>query len=197
MRRAFAAVAPKLTALGFYLGGGTAVALHYGHRRSVDLDWFRPEGFEPLDFAQRLRQQGVELEAISIAENTLIARLQGTKLSLFAYPYPLVAPLYEWQEYHARIASPEDLVCMKLAAVQQRGTKRDFVDLYVLLQHIPLKTAVQLYAQKFNTAEVASLIYALTYFDDADAEPRPRLRIDLSWRKVKAFLREQARQVCL
>jgi hypothetical protein len=196
MRRAASVIAPWLRAEGFYLAGGTAVALYYGHRRSVDLDWFRPEPFEPLTLAQQLQGHGVSLENVSIASNTLIGWLERTKVSLLGYPYPLLAPPRFWQEYQMNIAAPEDLVCMKLAAVQQRGAKRDFIDLYMLLQEIPLETALWFYTLKYNAAESASLLYALNYFEDADREPTPRLRIQLTWREVKVFLRAQARQLC-
>lgn len=197
MRRAFAQVAPLLSERGFYLAGGTAVALYYGHRRSVGLDWFCFEPFDPIELVQQLRDAGADIQSVSPAENTLIARLGRTKLSCFTYRYPMVAPLRFWQEYQASLASPEDLICMKLAAILQCGAKRDFIDLYVLAQQIPLPKALSLYVQKYGAAESASLVYALTYFDDADAEPTPPMRIRLNWRTVKAFLREQARQLCL
>jgi len=195
MQRVFETLAPLASAEGFYLAGGTAVALYYGHRRSVDLDWFRATPFEPMALNAHLAAQGVALTVSTIAEGTLIGQAGRTKVSLFAYPYPLVAPLVAWEPYAAQLASREDLVCMKLAAIQQRGLKRDFIDLYCLLQDIPLERAVALYTQKYGALAGGSLVYALTYFADADAEPTPRLRIPLAWRTVKAFLTDQARRV--
>jgi len=82
---------------------------------------------------------------------------------------------------------------MKLAAIQQRGLKRDFIDLYCLLQDIPLARAVALYTQKYGALAGGSLVYALTYFADADAPfARPTLMADS---EGKAFLTEQARRV--
>jgi hypothetical protein len=195
MRRVFEALAPLLSAEGFYLAGGTAVALYYGHRRSVDLDWFRETPFEPMALNAHLAARGVALTVSTVAEGTLIGQVGRTKVSLFGYPYPLVAPLIVWEPYATRLASREDLICMKLAAIQQRGLKRDFIDLYCLLQDIPLERAVALYTEKYGAVAGGSLVYALTYFADADAEPTPRLRVPLSWRTVKAFLTEQARRV--
>jgi hypothetical protein len=195
MQRVFEMLAPLLSAEGFYLAGGTAVALYYGHRRSVDLDWFRETPFEPMALNAHLAMQGVTLMASTVAEGTLIGQAGRTKVSLFAYPYPLLAPPTVWEPYAARLASREDLVCMKLAAIQQRGLKRDFIDLYCLLQDIPLERAVALYTQKYGAIAGGSLVYALTYFADADAEPTPRLRVPLAWRTVKAFLIDQARRV--
>jgi len=195
MQRIFEMLAPLVITEGFYLAGDTAVALYYGHRRSVDLDWFRATPFEPMALNAQLAVQGVALMASTVAEGTLIGQIGRTKVSLFAYPYPLVAPLIVWEPYAARLASREDLICMKLAAIQQRGLKRDFIDLYCLLQDIPLERAVALYTQKYGALAGGSLVYALTYFADADAEPTPRLRIPLAWRTVKAFLTDQARRV--
>ena len=56
---------------GFYLAGGTAVALHLGHRRSVDFDWFTRERFDPLALAQELREEGIAFVTDSVATNTL------------------------------------------------------------------------------------------------------------------------------
>ncbi|MCS6920270.1 MAG: nucleotidyl transferase AbiEii/AbiGii toxin family protein [Fimbriimonadales bacterium] len=195
MQRVLAAVASPLRASGFYLAGGTAVALYYGHRRSVDLDWFRETPFDPLTLKAQLRECGVVLDAPQIAENTLIGRIGRVKLSLFAYAYPLVAPLQEWSDYGAPLASREDLLCMKLAAIQQRGVKRDFIDLYMLLQEIPIEQALSLYQRKYGMDAGASLAYALCYFEDADSDATPRLRIRLTWREVKRFMLRTAEQI--
>lgn len=195
MRRVLAAVAPPLNANGFYLAGGTAVALYYGHRRSVDLDWFRETPFDPLALNAQLHDFGIHLDSPVIAENTLIGMLRRTKVSLFAYRYPLIAPLQEWSDYGIRLASREDLLCMKLAAIQQRGAKRDFIDLYMLLQEIPIDQAFAWYRQKYSMDAGASLAYALCYFEDADHEPTPRMHIKLDWRKVKKFMQQTAQQL--
>ncbi|BCW96010.1 MAG: hypothetical protein KatS3mg018_1492 [Fimbriimonadales bacterium] len=194
MQRVFEAVAPVLSAEGFYLAGGTAVALYYGHRRSVDLDWFRDAPFEPLSLHAQLTQHGIPLTPTVLSEGTLIGQVRATKVSLFVYPYPLLAERVFWEDYGAWLASREDLICMKLAAIQQRGAKRDFIDLYYLLQDIPLERALALYTRKYGAAAGGSLVYALTYFADADAEPTPRMRTHLSWRTVKAFLKEQTQR---
>lgn len=195
MRRVLAAVAPPLRAHGFYLGGGTAVALYYGHRRSVDLDWFREMPFDSLALNADLRDAGIQLDSPVIAANTLIGIVMRTKVSLFAYRYPLIAPLQEWGDYGVPIASRKDLLCMKLAAIQQRGAKRDFIDLYMLLQEIPIEQALALYQQKYGIDAGASLAYALCYFEDADLEPTPRMRTPLPWREVKRFMQQTAEQV--
>ncbi len=190
VRTVFRSVAPLLSEAGFYLGGGTAVALWYGHRRSVDLDWFTEHQTDDVLVWERiLRQQEKPLELLQIAPQTLITRISGIKVSLFSYPYPLLKPPVIWDAYQASIASPEDLLCMKLIAVQQRGTKRDFIDLYMLLQQFPFRESLALCRRKYGECAFLSLQYALTYFDEAEQEVTPRVRIPISWRQVKAYFR--------
>src|SRR5271154_4986084 len=91
-QRVLAQVGPWLTRRGFYLAGGTAVALHLGHRRSVDLDWFTAEGIpDPLRLAQELREQGMGFVTGQVAPGTLHGSVRAVRVSLLAYRYPLLA----------------------------------------------------------------------------------------------------------
>jgi len=78
--------------LGFYLAGGTALALIFGHRRSVDFDFFTPEHID----AQHLFQQCVkafpacEVKKIFEEENTLYITVNGIKISFITYAYPTI-----------------------------------------------------------------------------------------------------------
>jgi len=131
-QRALAQLGPLLTRLGFYLAEGTAVALYLGHRRSVDLDWFTAERLaDPLRLAQELREQGIAFVTRQLAPGTLLGSVRGVRLSLLEYRYPLLAALRPWQG-GSRIAARADLAAMKLAALAQRGAKKDFVDVYAL-----------------------------------------------------------------
>src|SRR5689334_2644874 len=93
-QRVLARVGPVLTQHGFYLAGGTAVALHLGHRRSVDLDWFSAARLpDPLRLAQDLREQGVAFVTGQVAPGTLHGSVRGVRLGLLEYRYPLLASL--------------------------------------------------------------------------------------------------------
>ncbi len=195
MRSVFRAIAPLLSEGGFYLGGGTAIALWYGHRRSVDLDWFTENALDDVLIWERaLRETGKPVELLQIAPQTLSVRVGGVKVTLFGYPYPLIKPPTYWDAYRALIAAPEDLLCMKLIAIQQRGSKRDFIDLYMLLQQFPLQETITLCRRKYGDCAFMSLQYALSYFDDADLEETPQMRGPLTWRQVKAYFRELVKQ---
>ncbi|HZD06150.1 MAG TPA: nucleotidyl transferase AbiEii/AbiGii toxin family protein, partial [Longimicrobiales bacterium] len=121
-RAVFEALGPFLRERGFYLVGGTAVAIHLGHRRSVDLDWFTGEALpDPLRLAEALRREIGGLDVGSVAPGTLHAEAGGVLLSFLEYRYPLLRDPVEWERYGCRLASLEDLACMKLSAISSRG----------------------------------------------------------------------------
>jgi hypothetical protein len=190
-----AQVGPWLTRRGFYLGGGTAVALHLGQRRSVDLDWFTRDGIaEPLQLAQEIREQRIPFVIGSIAPGTLHGSVRGVRVSLLGYRYPLLASLRRMLG-GIQIAARADLAAMKLAAVAQRGAKKDFVDVYALGRKcFSLRQMLRFYQEKFAAHDIAHLLYSLAYFDDADQERLPRLLWDVSWRDMKETIRSWLRK---
>jgi hypothetical protein len=185
-QKVLAQLGPLLTQRGFYLAGGTAVALHLGHRRSVDLDWFTAEALsDTMRLAQDLREQGIPFVAGMAAPGTLHGTIRGVRVSLLEYRYPLLAALRPWRG-GSRIAGRPDLAAMKLAAVAQRGAKKDFVDVYALGHgRCSLRQMLRWYQEKYAVHDVAHLLYSLAYFDDADAERMPRLLWDVQWRTIK------------
>lgn len=179
-----------MTEWRFYLGGGTTLAIHLGHRHSIDLDWFTGEGIpDPLRLAQDIRDKGVPFITGQIERGTLHGAISGIRVSFLEYRYPLLKLLVSWPEFTCQIASPEDLACMKLSALAQRGSKKDFVDIYALgLKYIPLKDMIRLYQQKYSVKDVAHVLYGLAYFDDADRERMPKMYWDIDWRTIKKTL---------
>jgi len=176
---------------GFYLGGGTAVAVHLGHRQSIDLDWFTGDRLDqPLALARGLQSRGLDFRVRSVQRGTLHGEVGGVRVSFLEFPLPLLKPPIAWPAYDCLIASLDDLVAMKLLAVAQRGTKKDFLDIYALGgQGFSLGGMLELYRRKFAIEDVARLLSALCYFDDADPEPMPTMVTDISWERVKKTIR--------
>ena len=173
--RVLAHIGPVLSRMGFYLVGGTAVALHLGHRRSLDFDWFTSEGFDPLHVAQELRDEGIAFNTEEIAIGTLHGMVNRVRVSLIRHNYPMLSKL-RTSRGGMRIAGRADLAAMKLAAVAQRGAKKDFVDIYALGQRSgSLKQMLRWYQKKYALADFVHLLRSLTYFDDADPERLPRM----------------------
>lgn len=179
----------------FYLAGGTAAALHLGHRLSIDLDFFGPDPFVADDLTARLAGLG-SFRRDHVARDTLLGEFEGVKISFFRYHYPLVAePAIV---LNTRVASLEDLVAMKLEAISQRGTRRDFIDLYFICQcHMPLDEALRWHTEKYQIAETSwvHLIKSLAYFVDAESEPMPDMLVDVGWPQVKSFFAGEAKRL--
>ena len=192
-RVVLARVAPFARERGFYLAGGTGLALQLGHRRSVDFDWFREEPItDPLRLAADLRSLPLPLEIDRTERGTLHVRLKGVRVSFLEYRYRLLKPLCEASGL--TLAAPEDIAAMKLAAVAQRGSKKDFVDVFALGQRFSLEQMLGFYRAKYDVGDVGHVLVALAYFDDADRERSPTLLRRWSWPQVKTKLRRWVEQ---
>lgn len=180
----------------FYLADGTALAIYYGHRQSVDLDWFTPAPLaDPLQFAQLLRDEGVSFVTDSTERGTLYGSVDNIRLSFLEYRYALLEPLSLWEDGPCYLASLDDLACMKLAAVAQRGYRKDFIDVFVLIQnHKPLAELLALYQQKYEVENIISVLTGLVYFDDAEDEPDPALW-SVDWGEVKHKIEDWVRKI--
>ncbi len=115
-----------------YLGGGVAVAIHLGHRRSRDLDLFTP-GAEPVPDLQRLTDPAAGVRILDRAPGTVHLEVHGVPASLLRYGYPLLAGPERIAGIPLPVASIDDLMCMKLSALAGRGMARDFWDLQAML----------------------------------------------------------------
>ena len=175
----------------YFLGGGTAIAIHLGHRRSIDLDWFTVESMgDPMMLARDLRENDLPFHTGAVDQGTLHGSVTGVKVSFLEYRYPLLVDPLPWQPYGCELLALDDLACMKLSAIAQRGSKKDFADIYALgLKHRPLPEMFELYREKYRIEDVGHLIFALAYFDDADRERTPIMLWDTDWREIKRTIR--------
>jgi hypothetical protein len=186
--RLLAVIGPLARDSGFYLAGGTAIALRFGHRRSIDFDWFGPKFERPGDVARAIGTLGLRLQNPQVNTGTLLGQIDGIKVSFFEYGYPLVGSVDPWIEYATDIASVKDLGAMKLLAIAQRGSRKDFVDVYQLInQGRTLADMLEDFAAKFKTDSI-SVLRGLTYFDDAEAEPIPEMLVAFDWSECKRRL---------
>jgi hypothetical protein len=194
-KRVLDLIGPVLSGRGFFLVGGTAVALQFGHRRSVDFDWFTREEFDPLQLAQELRDRGIPFVTDSEATNTLHGAVRGIQISLIRHNYPFLGSVRIWRGI--RIAARADLAAMKLSAIAQRGAKKDFVDIYALGKRSnSLKTMLQSYRKKFGIDNIVHLVRSLSYFEDAEREKLPRMVWKVNWRTIRATIERWVRAVC-
>ncbi|MBO4812151.1 MAG: hypothetical protein J5552_11420 [Prevotella sp.] len=78
---------------------------------------------------------------------------------------------------------------MKVNAAIGRGTKKDFIDLYFLLQHYSFKDLISFYLTKYPDGSEYRALLSMTYFADADPQPMPVMLAPVSWEEVKTKLR--------
>jgi len=168
----------------FYLSGGTALSLQLGHRESEDLDFFCKEQFVPELVEQQLHIFGT-LSETELAKGTVNTYLDGVKLQFLEYPYRLLEPFVIWEGIN--LSSVADIACTKLQTVGMRGSKKDFIDLYFLLQQYTLKDILGYTKKKYAESDYSEthILKSLVFFDDADAQPMPRMHKDVSWEQVK------------
>ena len=189
MREVLTSVSAVLCTTDFYLAGGTALALLEGHRVSCALDLFSPT-FDDTERTQAALLGAYPSAVVtSVAPRTLYLTIESTIVSLFGYSYLSIAPHLHPDAELLPFASREDIAAMKLAAIASRGSRKDFLDLWVLTaRHWPLARSLELYQKKFANRDVGHVVRSLTYFEDADAEPPLRLLIDVEWDAVKREL---------
>lgn len=187
-------LAPHLPA-GTYLAGGVAVALTLDHRRSLDVDLFVPDEFDEERVEEALSAGVPGLRVTGRGRGTLHAEVDGVPLSLLSYRYALLAPPHLDGAVAVRIASLNDLACMKLSAIAGRGAAKDFWDLDGLLGHGvaggELGAALALFRQKYPRADPGHVVRSLAYFGEADGAPLPLGLDAAAWSELKARFRRR------
>jgi len=176
----------------YYLAGGTALALHYGHRESVDLDWFVAKNIKTKDLLNKLSCLG-KFVILQEEENTVEGVLDGVKLSFMTFPYILLNDFSLYKEVY--LASPLDIALMKLSAISGRNTKKDFIDLYYFLheENMDLSVLLNKMKKKYKglNYEILHILKSLVYFVEADKEPMPKMLEDIDWKGVKKFFEKE------
>lgn len=165
------------------LVGGTALALQYGHRQSVDLDFFGrlPEDKDVLIDA--VKHVG-EVSVLNSSKIILQMVVNQVKVDFVDYSrYPWIDEPIKGDGFV--LASDKDIAAMKINAIIGRGTRKDFIDLYALLQHYSLPEIMNFYRQKYPEFSEYRALLSMTYFDDAEMQGMPLMFIETPWEKMK------------
>jgi len=162
-----------------YLAGGTAVYFFLRHRVSVDLDFFTRDEFSAETFLYRMKECFDEVAVELMGKDTVILYLGPEKLkfSLFYLPYGLLSRVHK-MPINERITCPlaplNDIVAMKAVAINQRGSIKDFVDLFFILDKtgMDFNDVAGLVTRKYNLDQGYDyqLKTSFVYFDDAEDE---------------------------
>ena len=176
---------------GLRLVGGTALALKLGHRRSIDIDLFGRLEIDIYSLSQKLNRLG-KTTLLNQTENIHVYLVNGIKVDIVNYSYPWLTDAINIDGI--RMADTKDIAAMKLAAITGRGTKKDFIDLYYLLEQYSLSEMLSFYENKYADGSVFLVMKSLTYFEDADREQTPVMLHKISWPKIKKTITNTVQQ---
>lgn len=180
----------------WYLAGGTALALHAGHRQSLDLDFFHPH--KNFSLNTLLKHFPKDIWVTDIArEGTVYGKLYGAKVSFIVYPFfiRMEQPFFYGS---VRVLHPRDIAVMKIIAISQRGRKRDFIDLYWYAQNREsLSKLLYLLPDQYPTVahDYHHIIKSLIYFVDAESDPMPKLFFKATWREIKKYFQREVPRI--
>ena len=171
------------------LVGGTSLALQYGHRRSVDLDFFGMTTEDVDELTDMMRECSKDLVKGSCSKRIKTYFLNGVKVDVVNYDYKWIDDVIE--EEGLRLASPKDIAAMKVNAVMGRGTKKDFIDVYFLLQHYSFDELIKFYLQKYTDGSEYRALLSMSYFADADPQPLPYMFQNIDWETIKSEIKRR------
>ena len=172
----------------FNLVGGTSLALQIGHRNSIDIDLFGNSEINSDLFIEKLSEFG-EVKVAQSTKNILITKVNDVKIDFVNYKYPLLTDCLFFDTI--RMASKTDIAAMKLNAIAGRGSKKDFIDLYFLLNEFSIKDILSFYEEKYSDGSVFMVQKSLTYFEDADFQLQPQMFLDFDWETCKQKIIEE------
>ncbi len=171
---------------GMRLVGGTSLALQYGHRQSVDLDFFGQLTVSQDDILSMMERMGsyrLRNRTSSILQ-LIVDDVMVDIVDYSRYPWIDDPVCHEG----VTLASPKDIAAMKINAIEGRGSRKDFIDIYLLLQHYSMDDLLAFYSQKYPNYSIFRALLSLTYFDDAESEAMPIMFIPDTWDDIKAHI---------
>lgn len=177
----------------FILWWWTALALIFWHRESIDFDFFIPKNIDNEELFKKIIRIFDWYEVIKTYEenNTIYVLVNDVKLSFFTYDYKNIWNIIETNYFN--IYSIDDISAMKMWAIQNRATNKDYVDLYYIIKKIWIKKLIDNFFEKFWKIVTKSyLIKSLVYFDDIIEEKLIIKDKVLNFEKVKKYLEKQA-----
>jgi len=168
----------------FSLVGGTSLSLRYGHRKSIDIDLSSSKEFDPVVLDSLLKAEYPEYVYRGNNRFMLFCNIAMVKSDIIHHPFTLLSPIETID--NIRMFSVEDIAAMKLFAICKRGTKKDFYDLWMLVQHFTPQQLSGFFVEKYGEDKLIFLRKSVVYFEEADISDQPEILIEnLSWDIVK------------
>lgn len=184
---------------GFYLAGGTALALQIGHRRSVDFDLFS-EGLIDRTLLSKAKRifAGFPVEPAINNPDELTAFIHNVKVTFLSYPFPVIEPLVLVDRL--QMLSVKEIGATKAYTIGRRGTYKDYVDLYFIIaeHHASLEEIIAVAEGKFRH-EFNSRLFAeqLLFMDDVRDYQIEFLKAPITPAEITAFFQDRIRELSL
>ena len=175
----------------FALGGGTDIALQRGLRFSADLDFFTNLPYDTRSVYKLIISLFSNAELLFEQNQTMMFLVNEVKVDFVLYPFDWLKPFVQIEE--TRLISLNDIIPMKLQAISNRFSKKDFWDIDFLLSEFSLKEMIMIFKQKFPPVDTGYIIHSLTNFENAEKEPDPVCLITNTWAEVKSNLTNKVR----
>ncbi|WP_310555283.1 nucleotidyl transferase AbiEii/AbiGii toxin family protein [Flavobacterium sp.] len=172
----------------FNLVGVTSLALQMGHRNSIDIDMFGNSEINSELFIEKLSEFG-EVKVAQSTKNILTTKINDVKVDFVNYKYQLLTECLHIE--NIRMLSTKDIAAMKLNAIAGRGSKKDFIDLYFLLNEFSLEEMVSFYEKKYSNGSIFMVQKSLAFFEDADSQLQPKMFKDFNWEDCKQKIVEE------
>ena len=174
---------------GFYLVGGTALALQLGHRNSIDIDLFTQNDFTAEEIEGHLKSK-YSFSATLARKNTVLAVVNNIKTDFIKHNYPFIRPPVT--EEGITFLSKEDIAAIKFHAIIQSGKRlKGFIDIYHLLQHFSMKQMIDFFSLKYTYSNPMIAMKAVNFFDEIDENlDPPKLAKPITVKQIKSRIQE-------
>lgn len=180
----------------FYLVGGTALALHIGHRLSVDFDLFSSLPLHPQLFRQIKKifaKSKIQVTYRTPEQLNLI--IDGIKYTFFFFEYPVIRPFVVYK--NVPILKVQELASMKAFSIGKRLSYKDYVDWYFLLkeERVDLPDVMSLARKKFGHDFNDRLFLGqLVSLEDVPTQKMDFLRGEIDRKTMQKFLEQVVRK---
>lgn len=152
----------------YYLVGGTAIALHVGHRCSIDFDMFKLSAINHKKNLERINESGFPYKVTRRVSEQMNLVVSDVKVTFFQYPFD-IEPTEKLESYF-RLPSLIQLAAMKAYALGRRSKWKDYVDIFFLLKNYFTiseisKCATEIFGELYSEKMFRT---QMCYFEDVD-----------------------------